>query len=64
MAEDHSAAAIKEKEAGNAAYKGRDFETAMGHYKKAWELHKDITFLNNLAGESSLHTLQMDCNTQ
>lgn len=57
MAEDGQAAALKAKEAGNAAYKARDFQTAIGHYTQAWELHKDITYLNNLAGErTSTHT--------
>ncbi|KAH8917974.1 TPR-like protein [Atractiella rhizophila] len=41
--------AQKEKQLGNDAYKKRDFETAIAHYEKAWELHKDITFLTNLA---------------
>lgn len=51
-------AALQEKEAGNVAYKSRDFATAITHYQKAWELHKDITFLNNLAGElGSLHLI-------
>ena len=45
------AQAQKEKEAGNAAYKARDFSTAITHYTEAWETHKDITYLNNLAGE-------------
>lgn len=51
--DDAQAQALKAKEAGNVAYKSRDFETAMTKYKEAWELHKDITFLNNLAGETS-----------
>lgn len=42
-------AADKEKAEGNALYKKRQFEPAIEHYKKAWELHKDITYLNNLA---------------
>lgn len=49
--EDASAQALKAKEAGNAAYKSRDFTTAIAKYQEAWDLHKDITFLNNLAGE-------------
>lgn len=42
------AAADKEKALGTAAYKKRDFGTAISHYTKAWETHKDITYLNNL----------------
>ncbi|KAJ6261772.1 Heat shock protein [Drechslerella dactyloides] len=42
-------AADKEKALGNDAYKKRNFDTAIEHYNKAWELHKDITYLNNLA---------------
>ncbi|KAJ9555295.1 hypothetical protein OSB04_009909 [Centaurea solstitialis] len=42
--------AQKEKEAGNAAYKKKDFETAIGHYSKALELFDgDISFLTNRA---------------
>ncbi|KAK0547601.1 Hsp90 cochaperone [Tilletia horrida] len=37
-----------EKAKGNALYLKRQFEPAVEHYKKAWELHKDITYLNNL----------------
>lgn len=43
--------ALKEKEAGNTAYKKKDFETALTHYSKAIELDPtDMTFLNNKAG--------------
>ncbi|KAJ0769628.1 putative Heat shock chaperonin-binding, tetratricopeptide-like helical domain superfamily [Helianthus annuus] len=42
--------AQKEKEAGNAAYKKKDFETAIGHYTKAIELDDgDVSFLTNRA---------------
>ncbi|KAK9079607.1 hypothetical protein SSX86_001280 [Deinandra increscens subsp. villosa] len=42
--------ALKEKEAGNAAYKKKDFETAISHYSKALELYDaDISFLTNRA---------------
>ncbi|KAL1559750.1 Hsp70-Hsp90 organizing protein 2 [Salvia divinorum] len=42
--------AQKEKEAGNAAYKKKDFETAIQHYTTAIELDDaDISFLTNRA---------------
>ncbi|CAZ79534.1 unnamed protein product [Tuber melanosporum] len=42
-------AADKEKALGNENYKKRNFDAAIEHYDRAWELHKDITYLNNLA---------------
>ncbi|KAK5110537.1 hypothetical protein LTR62_005729 [Meristemomyces frigidus] len=39
--------ADKEKAEGTVAYKKRDFDTAIAHYTKAWETHKDITYLTN-----------------
>ena len=42
------AQAQREKEAGNAAYKARQFEAAIAHYDKAAELDPDdISFLTN-----------------
>ncbi|KAM7260202.1 hypothetical protein ACFE04_015943 [Oxalis oulophora] len=42
--------ALKEKEAGNAAYKKKDFDTAIDHYTKALELDdEDISYLTNRA---------------
>ncbi|CAM8882816.1 unnamed protein product [Rhodiola kirilowii] len=42
--------AQKEKEAGNAAYKKKDFETAIHHYTKAMELDdEDISYITNRA---------------
>lgn len=42
--------AKKEKEAGNTAYKKKDFEKALEHYNKALEFDPiDITFYNNIA---------------
>lgn len=41
-------AADKEKALGTENYKKRNFDEAIQHYSKAWELHKDITYLNNL----------------
>uniref|UniRef100_A0A7C9FMX1 STI1 domain-containing protein n=1 Tax=Opuntia streptacantha TaxID=393608 RepID=A0A7C9FMX1_OPUST len=47
---ERKALAQKEKEAGNAAYKKKDFETAIQHYTKAIELDdEDISFLTNRA---------------
>ncbi len=37
-----------EKKLGTEEYKKRNFDEAIAHYSKAWELHKDITYLNNL----------------
>nr|POE62842.1 heat shock protein sti1 like [Quercus suber] len=39
--------ADKEKAAGTVAYKKRSFDEAIAHYTKAWEIHKDITYLTN-----------------
>lgn len=43
------AEADKCKAEANALYKQRKFDEAIELYNKAWELHKDITFLNNRA---------------
>ena len=46
----HKADALKEKELGNAAYKAKDFPTALAHYDKAIELDpEEISFLTNKA---------------
>lgn len=42
------AAADAEKKLGNDLYMKRNFDAAAPHYEKAWELHHDITYLNNL----------------
>ncbi|CAD6909812.1 unnamed protein product, partial [Tilletia controversa] len=47
--DEKKADADAEKQKGNALYLKRQFDPAIEHYKKAWELHKDITYLNNLA---------------
>lgn len=45
-----NAAAMKEKELGNAAYKSKNFAKAIGHYEAAIGLDpKEITFRSNLA---------------
>ncbi|CAP60167.1 uncharacterized protein PODANS_1_4830 [Podospora anserina S mat+] len=41
-------AADKEKQLGTENYKKRNFDEAIKHYQAAWDLHKDITYLNNL----------------
>ncbi|KAK4769618.1 hypothetical protein SAY86_027768 [Trapa natans] len=49
-AKERKTQALKEKEAGNASYKKKDFETAIQHYTKAIELDdEDISFLTNRA---------------
>lgn len=48
MADDKSKADALKLE-GNEAYKKRDFAAAIDKYNAAWESHKDITYLNNLA---------------
>jgi stress-induced-phosphoprotein 1 len=40
--------ADKEKALGTENYKKRNFDEAIAHYTKAWEIYKDITYLNNL----------------
>jgi stress-induced-phosphoprotein 1 len=40
--------ADKEKALGTENYKKRNFDVAIEHYSKAWDLYKDITYLNNL----------------
>ncbi|KAK6387376.1 uncharacterized protein PV06_04980 [Exophiala oligosperma] len=40
--------AESEKKLGTENYKKRKFDEAISHYSKAWELHKDITYLTNL----------------
>lgn len=37
-----------EKKIGNEFYKKKEFDNAIEHYEKAWELNKDITYLNNI----------------
>jgi stress-induced-phosphoprotein 1 len=43
------AKADEEKKLGTENYKKRNFDAAIEHYSKAWELHKDITYLTNLS---------------
>lgn len=42
------AKADEEKKLGTENYKKRQFDAAIEHYTKAWELYKDITYLTNL----------------
>ena len=39
--------ADKEKQLGTENYKKRQFDEAIAHYTKAWETHKDITYITN-----------------
>jgi stress-induced-phosphoprotein 1 len=40
------------KKLGSEAYSKREFDTAISHFEKAWEIYpKDITFLSNAGGE-------------
>ena len=43
------AEADEEKKLGTENYKKRKFDEAISHYTKAWDLHKDITYLTNLS---------------
>ncbi|KAI8380059.1 hypothetical protein BD560DRAFT_347647 [Blakeslea trispora] len=50
MSDDNKQLALAEKDLGNAAYKKREFEAALTHYDKAYELdNTNITFLTNKA---------------
>lgn len=40
--------ADKEKALGTENYKKRQFDAAIEHYQKAWDMHKDITYMTNL----------------
>lgn len=46
---DEKAAADKIKAEANVLYKQKKFDEAIELYNKAWETHKDITYLNNRA---------------
>lgn len=48
--------ALALKTEGNSLYKARNFDQAADKYQQAYELHKDITYLNNLAGR--FHSLE------
>jgi stress-induced-phosphoprotein 1 len=43
------AKADEEKKLGTENYKKRNFDDAISHYSKAWDLYKDITYLTNLS---------------
>ncbi|KAK6891325.1 Heat shock protein STI1 [Candida tropicalis] len=47
--DDNKTEADKAKAEGNTLYKQRKFDEAIAQYEKAWDLHKDITYLNNRA---------------
>lgn len=59
---------LQEKEAGAAAYKALDFDKALGHFSKAWELYdRDVSFLTNRAAvhmeKGDLEAAMADCQT-
>ncbi|KAL8822996.1 MAG: hypothetical protein Q9191_006277 [Dirinaria sp. TL-2023a] len=41
--------ADNEKKLGTENYKKRQFDVAIEHYGKAWDMHKDITYLTNMS---------------
>ncbi|GBF64658.1 heat shock protein [Trichophyton mentagrophytes] len=43
------AEADEEKKLGTENYKKRQFDAAIEHYSKAWDIHHDITYLTNLS---------------
>jgi len=45
---DPKAEAAAHKAKGNELYKARKFDEAIEQYQKAWDLDKDVTYLNNL----------------
>lgn len=55
--EDEEAASLRrakeeaeaEKKLGTENYKKRQFDAAIEHYGRAWDLHKDITYLTNMS---------------
>ncbi|CEG66626.1 hypothetical protein RMATCC62417_03171 [Rhizopus microsporus] len=62
MSDDNKNLALSEKELGNQAYKKRDFETALAHYDKAYELdNTNITFLTNKAAVLFEQERYQDC---
>ncbi|AAS52461.2 AEL224Wp [Eremothecium gossypii ATCC 10895] len=64
--DDDRSKAEEAKAKGNELYKKRQFDEAIANYEKAWDLHKDITYLNNRAAaeyekgdyESAIKTLE------
>lgn len=38
----------QEKAIGTENYKKKQFDAAIEHYSKAWDLNKDVTYLNNI----------------
>ncbi|KAI9471987.1 MAG: hypothetical protein EXX96DRAFT_602575 [Benjaminiella poitrasii] len=62
MSEDNKQQALAEKELGNQAYKKREFEAALEHYNKAFELdNTNITFLTNKAAVHFEQEKYEDC---
>ena len=54
--------ALEEKEKGNAAYKQKDFDTALQHYERAMELDPaNMTYLTNRAAVYLEQKRYQDC---
>lgn len=56
---------MKEKELGNAAYKKKDFATALRHYEEACKLDPNsMTYLSNQAGKRQTLVIELSSSLQ
>lgn len=62
MEEDNVSLALASKQAGNDAYKNKEFEAAIAHYQKAVDLNpSEMTFLSNLAAVRYEQKMYAEC---